>query len=186
MSECRACGAPIVAAGRRVRCDACISARICVDCGGAATGTAAKCGPCYARVRQCVACGSTYKGNKPKCNRCRHDVERERRREAFADWSTRTAYVERSRWKHLTAKYGVTRERYEAMLVAQGGRCAICAGSEPGGKGKWHVDHNHATGAVRGLLCLRCNAGLGLFGDDTERLAAAIAYLSQDRAAEGW
>jgi hypothetical protein len=73
------------------------------------------------------------------------------------------------------------------MLAAQGGGCAICGATEPGGRGTFHVDHDHGCCAgtnrktcgscVRGLLCNGCNIGLGAFADDTTRLAAAIAYL---------
>ena len=77
---------------------------------------------------------------------------------------------------HLRAKYGMTPEDYNAMLLAQGGGCAICAAPEPDGQ-SLHVDHDHATGAVRGLLCFNCNAGLGKFGERVELLDAAASYL---------
>lgn len=64
------------------------------------------------------------------------------------------------------------------MLVRQGSACAACRTSDWGGKdGKPHVDHDHATGKIRGLLCANCNTGLGMFGDDPARLRAAAAYL---------
>lgn len=83
-------------------------------------------------------------------------------------------------------RYGVTKVQFESLLKAQDGCCAICRGSSPGGRGAWHIDHDHACcssvktcgACVRGLLCHRCNLGLGLFGDDREKLAAAIRYLS--------
>ncbi|MBM3661163.1 MAG: hypothetical protein FJW95_16895 [Actinobacteria bacterium] len=62
------------------------------------------------------------------------------------------------------------------MLEAQGGGCAICGRPEPEG-GSLHVDHDHETGAVRGLLCFRCNGALGNLDENVERLADAIAYL---------
>jgi hypothetical protein len=65
------------------------------------------------------------------------------------------------------------------MLAEQGGVCAICKGNEITGRGAYfHVDHNHETGAVRALLCPRCNQGLGLFREDRAVLAAAIEYLN--------
>jgi hypothetical protein len=74
--------------------------------------------------------------------------------------------------------YGITPEQYSGMLAAQGGRCAVCRSDQWPGKGSSpHVDHDHATGKVRALLCTNCNNGLGSFGDDPARLRAAAAYL---------
>jgi hypothetical protein len=69
-------------------------------------------------------------------------------------------------------RYGLTAETFAAMLESQGGKCALCETTEPGGKGKWSIDHEHEIGAgyhgfkaaggeVRGLLCHRCNIALG-------------------------
>lgn len=77
---------------------------------------------------------------------------------------------------HLKRKYGITVEDYEAMLTAQEGGCAICRAPEPEGQ-SLHVDHDHDTGAVRGLLCFNCNAGLGKFGENIDLLIAAVVYL---------
>lgn len=77
----------------------------------------------------------------------------------------------------LLDHYGITGERYNAMLAEQEGRCAICR-REPSTKRLW-IDHNHATGAVRGLLCNACNSALGLLGDSPKRLAAASEYLRE-------
>jgi hypothetical protein len=65
------------------------------------------------------------------------------------------------------------------MLAAQGGCCAICRAEAPGGQGAWHVDHDHRSGAIRGLLCHACNLAIGLFMDDEQVLTAAVAYLDR-------
>jgi len=65
---------------------------------------------------------------------------------------------------------------YDAMLERQGGVCAICKGKS---SGRLVVDHDHATGNVRGLLCGSCNLALGLLRDDRGRLRAAMAYLEE-------
>lgn len=76
--------------------------------------------------------------------------------------------------------FGLTPEQYAAMLADQGGVCAICQRPCTSKKsGTLHVDHCHATGLVRGLLCHRCNAGLGMFQDDPQRLQDAVAYLAR-------
>lgn len=64
----------------------------------------------------------------------------------------------------------------EAMLAAQGGKCAICAQNLAPGP-NCHTDHCHKTGRVRGILCNGCNIGLGYFRENPEALAGAIAYL---------
>jgi len=77
---------------------------------------------------------------------------------------------------HMKEKYGITPEQWDQMLADQDSRCAICRTDNPG-KRSWHVDHDHETGAVRGLLCNHCNLLLGHASDDTDVLLAAIAYL---------
>jgi hypothetical protein len=72
--------------------------------------------------------------------------------------------------------YGITLYDAGCMLARQGGRCGICRTDAPGHRG-WHVDHDHATGKVRGILCTLCNIALGGFRDSTENLTNAIAYL---------
>jgi hypothetical protein len=78
----------------------------------------------------------------------------------------------------LKKKYGLSLEQYEAMSEAQGHSCAICGGHrEQEHTGKLIVDHCHATGAVRGLLCNTCNRGIGLLKDDPQLLSHALNYL---------
>jgi hypothetical protein len=75
----------------------------------------------------------------------------------------------------------MTLDDYDAMLAAQSGGCAIC-GTPPSVDGRaLAVDHCHATGLVRGLLCRACNQGLGIFADDPQRLRKAANYLRRTR-----
>jgi hypothetical protein len=73
---------------------------------------------------------------------------------------------------HLRRRYGITAEEADALLEAQGGVCVICKVAPAS-----HVDHDHATGAVRALLCFNCNGGLGQFKDDPKLLHAAAYYV---------
>lgn len=79
-----------------------------------------------------------------------------------------------SREKHLLKRYGLT---LQDKAKLNGGRCAIC-GSDGGGK-KMHVDHDHQTGEVRGLLCGYCNWVVGYSQESPERLRAAADYLER-------
>lgn len=86
-------------------------------------------------------------------------------------------------------KYGLTPEDYNALYEVQNGLCAIC--KEPGKRypirltkppaternKRLHIDHNHATNKIRGLLCHRCNNMLGFARDNIETLRSAIMYL---------
>ncbi len=78
-----------------------------------------------------------------------------------------------SSWRAVVykAKFGITVDEYEARLVEQKGVCAVCTGR------RLAVDHCHATGKVRGLLCWHCNSGIGKLGDNAEGLLRALAYL---------
>src|SRR5215471_14157391 len=80
----------------------------------------------------------------------------------------------RRRTDHLQSRYGISVAQYDAMFARQGGRCKICKKTSTR---RLCTDHSHATGQVRGLLCLKCNFMLGFGDDDPERFKAAIAYL---------
>lgn len=83
----------------------------------------------------------------------------------------------------LRRRYGISIEQYEATLVAQSGVCAICYQRCRTGQ-RLCVDHDHATGAVRGLLCRRCNNGLGYL-EDAAWMAAAASFLATPPGTSG-
>ena len=89
----------------------------------------------------------------------------------FKDTSRRYKYIH---------KYKISLDDYDAMMKVQGGVCKICGTDNPNGPGRFHVDRNHTTGKVRGLLCNKCNLGLGAFNDDINILAKSIQYLSRE------
>jgi hypothetical protein len=98
-------------------------------------------------------------------------------REAATRW-----YKANHRRRNLRYKYDLTEAEFDAMLVAQGGGCAICRTSEPGGPyGRFNVDHDHETGRVRGLLCHGCNVALGILGDNAEAIRRVLAYLTENK-----
>jgi hypothetical protein len=84
---------------------------------------------------------------------------------------------------HLSRKYGLSPEEYRKLLDDQGNCCAICETNPPTGKAtrkknrRFAVDHCHATGKIRGVLCSNCNTLLGLAKDDVSILQKAINYL---------
>jgi hypothetical protein len=78
---------------------------------------------------------------------------------------------------HLKRKYGMTLEQYETQVANQHGLCAICGGTPSGKDKKLAVDHNHKNKRRRGLLCDRCNTGLGLFKESIVVLVKATWYL---------
>lgn len=154
----------------------------------------------------CRVCGVTLDENKNWSRRrsqgiiCdEHAAERERKRyfsRKAADpeygrkrWARRrsieapkraawnAAHPEEIRRRNLWRQYGVTPEQVDLMFAKQGRVCAIC-GDEPR-NGVPSVDHIHGTKIIRGLLCDRCNAGIGMFLDDTHRLYKAMVYLTK-------
>ena len=113
-----------------------------------------------------------------RCKACKTAAHREYRKERGYDavryWKNPTAERER----HLVRKYGVTLTDYASMLASQDGECAVCGKKQ---ERAFDVDHDHATGAVRGLLCTSCNRMIGHSGDSPERLRSAAAYLESFR-----
>jgi Recombination endonuclease VII len=89
------------------------------------------------------------------------------------------ANTERAKATQRTKKlrnYGLTQEQFQVMQAAQNSTCPICA--QPFTK-QPAIDHDHATGAVRGLLCRQCNAGIGSLRDSPANLQRAIEYLNK-------
>ena len=74
-------------------------------------------------------------------------------------------------WKYQGIVFNF--EQFEFMKKQQNFKCAICKIATE----KFHVDHNHTTGKLRQLLCVRCNMGLGLFADNIDLLKSATTYL---------
>lgn len=138
------------------------------------------------------------KARDPEAYRLARHATYERNREYFVHWARshpvsiakaakkwRDNNRNRVRELHLLGRFKLAKEAYDAMLVAQGGVCAICGRAErvvdPRTKQlrSLAVDHCHATGRVRGLLCFSCNVAIGFLGDSPQVAEAARAYLER-------
>lgn len=114
----------------------------------------------------CKSCGSTSRALSapgPRCATCHRGRKKAARQAAHGRWILKT--------------YGITSEQYEALYEAQGGACYICQRAK-GITKKLSVDHDHATGYVRGLLCTTCNKILGHFRDDWGTAVRVVDYLT--------
>lgn len=144
--------------------------------------------------------GQSKDGRRPECKACTAarrkrwyaanragEIERvkawqrensERYAARLRDWRALNREHKRlaDREGHLRRKFGITQAEYEQMLDAQGGGCGVC-GDAPRPGQALHVDHDHRTGRVRGLLCVNCNNGLGQFKEAPGRVRMALEYL---------
>jgi hypothetical protein len=110
------------------------------------------------------------------------NLEHNRKRSLGYYYDHREQSSLRNRSYYLKTKFGITLEQYQEMFDAQGGVCAVCgkpetSKSNTGDDKLLAVDHDHKTGKVRGLLCHKCNAGIGHFDDNESLLDKAIRYL---------
>ena len=130
-------------------------------------------------MKQCTACGDLkpedefyfFKARNwrdSNCKKCRLAANRDYAREYHKKHARRIL---------LKKMYGMSLEDYDKLLKQQDGVCAICLQDEP--NGPLRVDHDHETGQVRGLLCHKCNAALGLLNDSPEIIAQALEYLNE-------
>ena len=132
-------------------------------------------------MRSCSECNTTFavgqsQGRKmtcsPACSKKRHARNNRTNRNPM-----------RVRNQMLMREYGITQDQYNLMMVYQSDRCAGCDTDQKGNQTNgnphryWAVDHDHATGEVRGLLCHSCNKSAGLMDDDPENLRALADYL---------
>jgi hypothetical protein len=200
MKACPQCGAE---RGDRRYCNACYtkewrekrSGQVCVGCNEVrqSFSTSELCCACYHRERAirkigvcgvcgrtkrlpsrgvCVTCASerTMRAREPRpCAQCG------RAKKVYARGRCKSCYQADKKNK---SKYKVTLERFAEMVIGQCGKCAICGEQlrVPS------IDHCHATGGTRALLCHLCNVGLGSFGDDPERMREAARYVESYRS----
>lgn len=131
-----------------------------------------------------------------KCQNAKEEKEfsaRSDRKSGKASWCKsclnewRTAYRVKHKQKYkdyefvrgLRRNYGLTLDQYNQLLADQGNVCAICKCDGTEFKRGFHVDHDAQTGQVRGILCTRCNPGIGYFEHSVEKLEMAITYLNK-------
>jgi len=135
----------------------------------------------------CRDCNSSYnreiyRKNSKEMNA--RTVERRRKnptksRAAGARFAARNPQkIKMWRRYHLIKKYGITEEDYQRMFDEQNGGCAICGGTK-GKNGRLHIDHNHATGKVRGLLCSPCNVAIGMLRENPALFQKAQDYIAR-------
>ena len=103
---------------------------------------------------------------------------RDKLSEYMKDYNSKQENKDRKKCLELQRSYGITLDEYNEMSHNQKGCCAIC-GKHVLETGTLCVDHNHDTGAVRGLLCNNCNKGIGFLGDNLDRLRRATEYLEK-------
>jgi hypothetical protein len=123
-----------------------------------------RCQPCHVKARR-----ERYQNDEGFRERLKANARNSYHREE--NW--------KNKWKWTTIQklYGISKEEFEALLITQDNGCAICRVAflkTP------HVDHDHDSGVVRGLLCSRCNTMLGHARDSIEILKAAIEYLGKE------
>ena len=140
----------------------------------------------------CKACGVKavveYNKNHPEKKRARDKIYREKHKAKVNGLCRKHRNMPKNKTKqrayirnwNLMNTYGITTDDYNDMFIEQAGQCAICGIHQSELKKKLHVDHNHETGKVRGLLCDGCNIALGRMKDDVRILQNAIKYLGDN------
>lgn len=131
------------------------------------------------RATYCKECAKAY---QRRWNAANPSVVKRNNDKRLSDPARNRRYKNNMRSWRLNL-YGLTPERFEELSSNQGGLCPICCQPPENWADRgFNVDHDHETNEVRGLLCGRCNLGLGYFKDDASRLARAIEYLSNPPA----
>lgn len=150
--------------------------------------------PATKGIRICSRCGlirdmtefpiqySATDGRMASCKFCENKRQRIWRSKAVASRPDFVAARQLSQDKNKAKRYGLTLEEYRELEKRVTGKCEICL-KPPRCRKAWradsrlHIDHDHETGKVRGLLCTDCNRAIGLLGDDADTLLRAADYL---------
>lgn len=114
--------------------------------------------------------------------KAREDSKKFRARRPDYQKKWREAHPKARRYENYFRLYGLTKEAFDVLLASQGGRCGVCRTPLAAGDKKTHVDHDHSSNRVRGILCQTCNVGIGMLGDSFEGLTAAVDYLRRSKA----
>jgi hypothetical protein len=141
-----------------------------------------KCGSTirYLKRKRCVSCRAEYEAKyrtTPKgiARKLSYDARPEVKAHRIAYSARPETKARLAKW-HLIRAYGITVEEYNRMFFLQNECCAICSIKLLRNR-TTHVDHDHKTGKIRGLLCESCNQALGLFRDDPQRCRNAATYI---------
>lgn len=152
---------------------------------------------CYERNREKIKAQSKAHRSRTKSARqAYYAANREQLNEQRRAWRIVNAHKVRARaalWRkknkakirdyQLQASYGLTSAQWESVFEKQSRRCAICSATEPTRTGRraalWSTDHDHTTGAIRGILCVACNLFLGYGQDDPSLFQKAVHYLTR-------
>jgi hypothetical protein len=135
----------------------------------------------------CKVCNLAAKAARnaadPQANRDRvkrwREENPEKYRARMREYAASPAKKQADRKSYLMRTYGMTLEDYERMLADQNGVCAICKEPRPEER-TLHVDHDHETDEIRGLLCFRCNNAIGDLRESPEFGLALVDYLDRD------
>lgn len=105
-----------------------------------------------------------------------YDNHKEKKRELSKKLYVKNKEIKK--WQVIFRKYKITKQDFDLIFETQQKRCAICGTSD---FSQWilNIDHDHNTGKVRGILCNKCNLGLGSFDDNEWLMLNAIKYLKQ-------
>lgn len=129
--------------------------------------------------KMCRRCGT----EKPSSEFAQHlkskDGLQSQCRTCVVEWNANNANLRKD--KKLQKNYGITLSQYNEILSRQGERCGCCGTDSTDVVGYMYVDHDHDTGEIRGILCFRCNTGIGMLGDTLESLEKAVCYLKKIR-----
>ena len=141
-------------------------------------------------IRDCPKCNKPiyYKTKRGKkicelrnsmCRNCCKNTSGLSKEEYRKQWREKNIEhcTKRDKNNRLLRMYGITLEQYNTMLLSQNNKCAICI--QPFKQDDINIDHNHITGAIRQLLCHKCNAAIGLMDESIEHLQNAINYIKR-------
>lgn len=130
------------------------------------------------REYECEDCGMRCSGG-PRATRCREHARARRlarQRDVYAVDPRKSEHI---RAWNLRKRFNMSYEEFVELHAAQSGQCAACSKLIPLRGRETHVDHDHSTGIVRGLLCFHCNSALGQLADSPKRIRQLLTYIER-------